>query len=71
MERGGQRLSVVVGMLIRSGQESPDPTLFATEVRNCAGATISLGVFCAKVGGSVILSRHDVVCVEYFPFYQF
>jgi hypothetical protein len=29
--------------------ENPDPTLFATEVRNCAGQTISLGVFCAKV----------------------
>ncbi|KAF2685737.1 hypothetical protein K458DRAFT_442088 [Lentithecium fluviatile CBS 122367] len=28
--------------------ESPDPNLFATEVRNCAGTTISLGVFTAK-----------------------
>jgi len=30
-------------------QESPDPNLFATEVRNCAGSTINLGVFSAKV----------------------
>ena len=29
--------------------DNPDPTLFATEVWNCAGQTISLGVFCAKV----------------------
>lgn len=29
--------------------ENPDPTLFATEVRNCVGSTISLGVFSAKV----------------------
>lgn len=28
--------------------DNPDPTLFATEVRNCAGTTISLGVFSAK-----------------------
>ncbi|KAH7085643.1 GRASP55/65 PDZ-like domain-containing protein [Paraphoma chrysanthemicola] len=28
--------------------DNPDPTLFATEVRNCAGQTISLGVFSAK-----------------------
>ena len=30
-------------------QESADPNLFATEVRNCAGSTINLGVFSAKV----------------------
>jgi len=30
-------------------QDNPDPTLFATEVRNCAGSTISLGVWSAKV----------------------
>lgn len=29
--------------------ENPEPGLFATEVRNCAGQTISLGVFTAKV----------------------
>ena len=28
--------------------ENPDPNLFITEVRNCAGSTISLGVFGAK-----------------------
>ncbi|KAH3961989.1 hypothetical protein HBH51_179470 [Parastagonospora nodorum] len=28
--------------------DSPDPSLFATEVRNCAGQTMSLGVFSAK-----------------------
>ena len=30
-------------------QDNPDSGLFATEVRNCAGQTISLGVFSAKV----------------------
>ncbi|KAF2470438.1 uncharacterized protein BDR25DRAFT_262345 [Lindgomyces ingoldianus] len=28
--------------------DNPDPNLFATEVRNCAGTTINLGVFSAK-----------------------
>ncbi|KAF2031879.1 hypothetical protein EK21DRAFT_62250 [Setomelanomma holmii] len=28
--------------------DNPDPSLFATEVRNCAGQTVSLGVFTAK-----------------------
>lgn len=28
--------------------DNADPTLFSTEVRNCAGATISLGVYSAK-----------------------
>ncbi|KAG9385946.1 GRH1 Peripheral Golgi membrane protein [Pyrenophora tritici-repentis] len=28
--------------------DNPDPGLFATEVRNCAGTTISVGVFSAK-----------------------
>ncbi|KAF2200957.1 hypothetical protein GQ43DRAFT_449152 [Delitschia confertaspora ATCC 74209] len=28
--------------------DNPDPNLFATEVRNCAGSTISLGVYSAK-----------------------
>ncbi|KAF3005045.1 hypothetical protein E8E13_009286 [Curvularia kusanoi] len=32
--------------------DNPDPALFATEVRNCAGNTISMGVFSAK--GQVI-----------------
>lgn len=30
-------------------QDNPDPNLFTTEVRNCAGTTISLGIFSAKV----------------------
>ena len=29
--------------------DSADPSLFSTEVRNCAGSTISLGVYGAKV----------------------
>ncbi|KAI9662558.1 MAG: hypothetical protein M1821_008725 [Bathelium mastoideum] len=28
--------------------DNPDPTLFATELQNCAGSTISLGVYSAK-----------------------
>lgn len=32
--------------------DNADPTLFSTEIRNCAGATISLGVYSAK--GQVI-----------------
>ncbi|XP_014553340.1 hypothetical protein COCVIDRAFT_40654 [Bipolaris victoriae FI3] len=28
--------------------DNPDPNLFTTEVRNCAGTTISLGIFSAK-----------------------
>jgi len=28
--------------------DNPDGNLFATEVRNCAGSTISLGVYSAK-----------------------
>ncbi|USP73143.1 uncharacterized protein yc1106_00417 [Curvularia clavata] len=30
------------------GQDNPDPNLFVTEIRNCAGTTISLGIFSAK-----------------------
>jgi hypothetical protein len=29
-------------------QDNHDPSLFAAEVRNCAGSTISLGIWCAK-----------------------
>lgn len=36
-------------MLIGVVQDNPDPNLFGTEVRNCAGTTISLGIFSAKV----------------------
>ncbi|CAG9938291.1 unnamed protein product [Clonostachys rosea f. rosea IK726] len=32
--------------------ENPDPTLFAQEVRNCAGGTVTLGLWNAKVGDS-------------------
>lgn len=35
--------------LANEEQDNPDPNLFATEVRNCAGSNISLGIFCAKV----------------------
>ncbi|KAF2278526.1 uncharacterized protein EI97DRAFT_372839 [Westerdykella ornata] len=28
--------------------DNPDPNLFATEVRNCAGTTVSLGIYSAK-----------------------
>lgn len=30
-------------------QEDPDPNLFATEVRNCAGSSLTLEVWSAKV----------------------
>src|SRR5947199_10619804 len=30
-------------------QENPDPNLFATEVRNCAGSSLSLDIWSAKV----------------------
>jgi hypothetical protein len=29
-------------------QDNPDPNLFITEIRNCAGSSISLGVWSAK-----------------------
>jgi len=29
-------------------QDNPDPSLFTTEIRNCAGSTISLGIWTAK-----------------------
>jgi hypothetical protein len=32
-----------------SSQEDPDPNLFATEVRNCAGSSLTLEVWSAKV----------------------
>ena len=31
-------------------QEDPDPNLFATECRNCAGGSLTLEVWSAKVG---------------------
>lgn len=37
------------GLTLSAVQDNPDPTLFSTEIRNCAGTTISLGVFSAKV----------------------
>lgn len=36
-------------MLTFSGQDDPDPHLFAQEVRNCAGASVTLGIWSAKV----------------------
>lgn len=30
-------------------QEDPDPNLFATEVRNCAGSSVTFEVWSAKV----------------------
>ncbi|KAH0548652.1 hypothetical protein GP486_007804 [Trichoglossum hirsutum] len=30
--------------------DDPDPSLFAQEVRNCAGSAVTLGVWSAKVG---------------------
>lgn len=30
-------------------QEDPDPNLFATEVRNCAGSSVTLDIWSAKV----------------------
>lgn len=39
--------------------DNADPTLFSTEVRNCAGATISLGVYSAK--GQVIREIYAAV----------
>jgi hypothetical protein len=35
-------------VLFSFGQDSNDPNLFATEVRNLAGSTLSLGVWSAK-----------------------
>jgi hypothetical protein len=37
-----------ISVLIRS-QDNPDPSLFATEVRNCAGSSVELGLWSAKV----------------------
>lgn len=31
-------------------QDDPDPNLFATEVRNCAGSSVALALWNAKVG---------------------
>lgn len=36
-----------MGTLLTS-QDNPDPFLFATEIRNCAGSDVSLTYFCAK-----------------------
>lgn len=37
-------------------QEDPDPNLFATEVRNCAGSSVTLEIWSAKV----------YICVAYW-----
>jgi hypothetical protein len=39
--------------------DNADPTLFSTEIRNCAGATISLGVYSAK--GQAIREIYAIV----------
>ena len=44
-------------LLIKYPQEDPDPTLFATEVRNCAGSSLTLEIWSAKV-----LSHNDHFC---------
>lgn len=47
-------LSVHVPVQVRSEgaddlQDEPDPRLFATEVSNCAGSSLSLAIWSAKV----------------------
>lgn len=37
------------GLLTGIAQDDPDPNLFATEVRNCAGSSVSLELWSAKV----------------------
>jgi hypothetical protein len=49
-------------------QDDPDPGLFATEVRNCAGQTISLGVFSGKVRPLCDLSQTSSSWDTTFPF---
>ncbi len=40
-------------------QDDPDSTLFATEVRNCAGSTVTLTLWSAKVKTRSTRSWHD------------
>jgi len=39
-------------ILTQIKKESSEPSLFTAEVRNCAGSTISLGIYGAKVNSS-------------------
>jgi hypothetical protein len=41
-------------------QENPDPNLFATEVRNCAGSSLSLDIWSAKVPVVLLLSHFEI-----------
>lgn len=35
--------------MLRLVQDNPDPSLFAQEVQNCAGGTVTFGLWSAKV----------------------
>lgn len=35
--------------MLRIVQDNPDPSLFAQEVQNCAGGTVTFGLWSAKV----------------------
>lgn len=39
-------------------QDDPSPNLFAQEVRNCAGGTVTLGLWSAKVHTSLPFQTH-------------
>lgn len=45
----GYCMKVPENILPPTSQENPDPGLFAQEVRNCAGGTVTLGLWNAKV----------------------
>ena len=47
---GSRHLSIVV--LTDIFQDDPNPNLFATEIRNCAGSNVALTIWSAKVGCS-------------------
>lgn len=49
---GRQIVSTLLAMFMQvpnPSQDDPDPNLFATEVRNCTGSTVTLTVWSAKV----------------------
>ena len=39
-------------LLTYTFQDDPNPNLFATEIRNCAGSNVALNIWSAKVGRS-------------------
>lgn len=43
-------------------QEDPNPNLFATEIRNCAGSNVALTIWSAKVRGlfTILLHRSHI-----------